>query len=99
MNWLTQLFARRRETNNVSDEIEEHLQEKVDELVAAGMLRSEAESAARREFGNVTLLEERSREVWQWVMLEAILRDLKYALRQLRRNPGFTAVVTITLAS
>lgn len=97
MNWLTQIFSRRRETHNVSDEIEEHLQEKVDELMAAGMPWAEAENCARREFGNVVLLQERSREVWQWARLEAILRDLQYALRQLRRNPGFTTTVLLTL--
>jgi len=97
MDWLTQLISRRRESRNLSAEIAEHLQEKVEELVAGGMAQADAEHAARREFGNVTLLEERSREVWQWATVEAILRDLKYAFRQLRRNPGFTVTVLLTL--
>ena len=98
MNWLKQLVLRRRESGHLSDEIAEHLQEKVEELVASGLSREEATFAARREFGNLTLLQERSREVWQWTTLESTLRDLKYALRQLRRNPGFTLTVLFTLA-
>jgi predicted permease len=98
MNWLQQLISRRREYRNLSGEIAEHLQEKVEELVASGMPRQDAEAAARRQFGNALLLEEQSREVWQWATLEAMLRDLKYAFRQLRRNPGFTITVLLTLA-
>jgi len=64
MNWLQQLISRRREYHNVSEEIAEHLQEKVEELTAGGMSRPEAEATARRQFGNTLLLEEHSREVW-----------------------------------
>jgi predicted permease len=98
MNWLQQLVSRRREYRDLSDEMAEHLQEKVEELMSSGMPRQDAEAAARRQFGNALLLEERSREVWQWAMFDAILRDLKYAFRQLRRNPGFTFTVLLTLS-
>jgi predicted permease len=98
MNWLQQLISRRREYRDLSDEIAEHLQEKADELIAGGMARQDAEVAARRQFGNALLLEEHSREVWQWTIFDAVLRDLKYAFRQLRRNPGFTFTVLLTLS-
>ncbi|HEV2304386.1 MAG TPA: permease prefix domain 1-containing protein, partial [Candidatus Acidoferrales bacterium] len=62
MNWLRRLFSRRRIYNDLSAEISSHLNEKIDELVSSGLSRAEATRLARREFGNVTLLEERSRE-------------------------------------
>ena len=54
MNWLRQLFSRRRIYNELSEEIQEHLEEKVEELVAGGMSREEAMHVARKEFGNVS---------------------------------------------
>src|SRR5579884_1565156 len=98
MNWAKQLIYRRRESSALSLEMAEHLREKVEELMREGVPREEAEAAARREFGNITLLQEHSREVWQWTSLETILRDARYALRQLRRNPGFTITVLLTLS-
>jgi len=98
MNWLKQFVSRRREYRNLSDEMAEHLQEKVEELMSDGMSQEDASAAARRQFGNALLLEEHGREVWQWAMFDAVLRDLKYAFRQLRRNPGFTVTVLLTLS-
>jgi predicted permease len=62
------------------------------------MLRGEAERSARRDFGNVTVLRERSREVWQWQRLESLLVDLKHVFRRLWRAPGFAITVVLTLA-
>jgi predicted permease len=98
MNWLKQLFSRNRLYGDVSNEILAHIEERTDELVSGGMSREEAAAAARREFGNATLIEERSREVWQWPSLESFLTDIRYSIRQLRRNPGLATVVILTLA-
>lgn len=76
----------------------EHLAERIDDLMADGMTRKEAEQAAKREFGNVALIEQRSREVWQWPSIESIAADLKFALRRLRNSPAFAAAVILTLA-
>src|SRR5487761_1156438 len=98
MNWLKHLFSRRRRFNDLSVSIQEHLEEKIDDLMEDGMSREEATRAARREFGHVTLIEERSREVWQWQWIENLLRDVRYALRGFRRNPLFSVTVIATLA-
>src|SRR4051794_9344559 len=66
MAWFGRLMSRRRRYNDLSVSIQEHIDEKVEELVEVGMPRTQAEQAARREFGNLALLEQRSREIWQW---------------------------------
>jgi predicted permease len=98
MQWFTQFFSRRRRYEDISISIQEHIEERAEELMADGMPRKQAEQAARREFGNVTLLEERSREVWEWPAFDSILADLKFAFRRLRKSPGFAATVLLTLA-
>ncbi|HEX5235435.1 MAG TPA: ABC transporter permease [Silvibacterium sp.] len=98
MHLLHRLFTRRRRYDDLSVSIQEHIEERVDELMEEGVPRKEAEQAARRAFGNTTLTEERSREVWQWAALESLLTDLKLTCRRIRRSPGFTATVLLTLA-
>jgi len=98
MNWFKQQFSRGRLYNDLSDEIQQHLEEKIEQLVASGMSREEAAHTARREFGNVTLIKEDSREIWSWPAIESFFADIRYALRTLRKNPGVAAVVVFSLA-
>ncbi|WP_109488776.1 ABC transporter permease [Occallatibacter savannae] len=98
MNPLRRLFGRTRRYTDIDISIEEHIQERADELEAEGMPRSQAEQTARREFGNVALLQQRSREQWQWPALESVVADLRFTLRRLRKSPGFALTVLLTLA-
>ena len=98
MNWLKQLFSRRRLYNDLSDEMQQHLEEKIEELIAAGMSKKDATAAARREFGNLSLVEENSRDVWRWLSIENFFADVRYGLRMLRPQPVFTAVGLLTIA-
>src|SRR6267142_6017556 len=62
------------------------------------MSREEAAYAARREFGNVTLVEQDSRTVWRWAAIEDFFTDVRFGARMLRKNPGFAAVAIVRLA-
>lgn len=98
MSLLARIFRRKRMYSELNEEIQAHLQEKIDELVTRGIAPDEAARTARLEFGNPNIIEEDSREVWHWPALESVWADLRYALRGMRKNPGFTLVVILTLA-
>ena len=98
MQILKRLFDRRRRYDDLSVSIQEHIAERTEELVEEGMPHGRAEQTARREFGNVTVIQERGREAWQWSALESILADIKLTFRRLKKSPGFAVTVLLTLA-
>lgn len=98
MNPLQRLWKRRAMMDDLSEEMELHLSEKIEAMVAEGMPRDEAVHAARRAFGNAALLKERGREFWMWPWIENLWSDLKFTARQLRKSPGFTMTAVMTLA-
>jgi predicted permease len=102
---LRQLYARLRSAWNWSrkeseldQEIEFHLSEEADERAAAGLTADQARVAAKKDFGNVSLIREVTREVWGWGFVERLIQDARYALRTTRRNPGFSLAVIFSLA-
>ncbi|HEV2136112.1 MAG TPA: ABC transporter permease [Terracidiphilus sp.] len=99
MSWLGRIFYRRYGYDELAEELRAHIEEKTEQLMRLENLsHSEARQAALRAFGNPTLVETRSREVWQWSQLHSLLVDVKLAFRRLRKSPGFALTVLLTLA-
>jgi predicted permease len=99
MSWIERIFRRNDLYDQLGEEVREHLEEKTEQLMRLENLsRVEARQAALQAFGNPTLVQTRSREVWQWSRLESLFADLKLALRRLRKAPGFGITVLLTLA-
>jgi predicted permease len=87
-----------RLSRNLDREMEFHLAERTDDLIAAGMAPEEAAREAERRFGNRMLQKDRTRDVDVVVWLESLVADLRYAARGIRRSPGFALVVVLSLA-
>jgi hypothetical protein len=79
-------------------ELRDHLELDAEAKVDRGLGADEARYAAQRDFGNATLVREVTREMWAWSFLERFLQNVRYGLRLIGRNPGFTAVAILTLA-
>jgi hypothetical protein len=95
---LRGFLFRQRHDEEFDDELQEHLQLLVEKYVTQGMSREEATQAARRQFGNTTLLREVRRESQTLTSLETLWLDLRYSLHTLWKSRGFTVVSITTLA-
>ena len=94
------VFLRRREElgRELAEELELHFQLKQKDAEAGGMPAQVAAEESRRAMGNITLAKEQSSEAWAFLSIEQLLRDIRYALRSLRINLGFSAVAILSLA-
>ncbi|HEV2666175.1 MAG TPA: permease prefix domain 1-containing protein, partial [Blastocatellia bacterium] len=94
---LRGLFGDRRADQELDAEIETHLRLLTERNIRRGMSEDEAAQAARRQFGNVTLLKEVNREMRGIRFIDTFFQDLRYGVRMLRRNSGLTCVAVLTL--
>lgn len=95
LRWLTQRSERQAE---LREELQFHLEEEAGEHREDGLADPDAQRAARRDLGNLALVEEDTRAAWGWTRLEQFAHDAGYGLRQVRRNPVFSVVAIGTLA-
>src|ERR1700689_4509325 len=94
---LARLVGRKRFSSELDEEMAFHREQAEREFIAGGMKPEVAHYAAKRQFGNATRLKEKSHETIGF-RSEQILRDCRYALRQLARSPGFSCAAILTLA-
>jgi predicted permease len=96
--WLRYWLNRDERGRLLREEMEIHLEMKTQELLDCGVTKSDARMAARRQFGNLTLQHEESREIWIARWGSDLIQDTVFAARTIRRQPGFTAVASLSAA-
>jgi predicted permease len=92
------LFRRGQIESDLDSELRDHLEQGIAENLRAGMTPEEAKFAAQRLIGSISLYKEECRDAWGTHLADSFIRDMRYALRMLRRTPLFTAAAIIALA-
>lgn len=95
LHWLTRRAAKEAE---LREELEFHMEEEAEERTSEGLPKEEALWAARRELGNLAIVQESTRAAWGWTVLEQLGQDLRYAVRTMLRNRAFTTLAVGSLA-
>jgi len=97
-SWLRAVLRRERGEREMDTELRFHLDAYAEDLIRAGVSRDEAQRRARLEFGGVERAKEECRDARGLNLIDGFTRDLHFGFRMLRKNPGFTLTVVITLA-
>jgi predicted permease len=95
LGWLA---SRRRKEAELEEELRFHLEEEAESAEASGLTSVEARQAARRELGNLALVQENTRASWSWALFDQLAQDTRHAFRAMSANKAFTALAALSLA-